>query len=151
MEALEHYRNQPTPPLIIVESTEHAQHLLSGLDRLAEVCDPGTKVVVIGSHNDIGLYRELMRRGVSEYLVPPLQTLQLIRAVTTLYTDPAVPFVGRTMAFRGRQGRRRLLNHRPQRRLSALRSDAGQHGDRRLRPAVRHRRAWISTRTRCRA
>jgi pilus assembly protein CpaE len=104
VEALAHYRNQPTPPLIIVESIEPAQMLLSGLDRLAEVCDPGTKVVVIGAHNDIGLYRELMRRGVSEYLVPPLQTLQLIRAVTTLYTDPAVPFVGRTMAFVGAKG-----------------------------------------------
>jgi pilus assembly protein CpaE len=104
IEALAHYRNQPTPPLIIVESTEPAQQLLSGLDRLAEVCDPGTKVVVIGAHNDIGLYRELMRRGVSEYLVPPLQTLQLIRAVTTLYTDPAIPFVGRTMAFVGAKG-----------------------------------------------
>jgi len=103
-EALAHYNNQPTPPLIIVESSEPAQQLLAGLDRLAEVCDPGTKVVVIGSHNDIGLYRELMRRGVSEYLVPPLQTLQLIRAVTTLYTDPAIPFVGRTLAFMGAKG-----------------------------------------------
>ena len=45
-----------------------------------------------------------MRRGVSEYLVPPLQTLQLIRAVTTLYTDPAVPFIGRTLAFVGAKG-----------------------------------------------
>jgi pilus assembly protein CpaE len=104
VEALAHYNNQPTPPLIVVESVEPAQQLLAGLDRLAEVCDPGTKVVVIGSHNDIALYRELMRRGVSEYLVPPLQTLQLIRAVTTLYTDPAVPFVGRTLAFVGAKG-----------------------------------------------
>jgi pilus assembly protein CpaE len=104
VEALEHYQNQPTPPLIIVESQEEANQLLNALDRLAEVCDPGTKVVVIGAHNDIGLYRELMRRGVSEYLVPPLQTLQLIRAVTTLYNDPAVPFVGRTLAFVGAKG-----------------------------------------------
>jgi pilus assembly protein CpaE len=104
MEALEHYQNQPTPPLIIVESVEPTQQLLAGLDRLAEVCDPGTKVIVIGSHNDIGLYRELMRRGVSEYLVPPLKTLQLIRAVTTLYTDPTTPFVGRTLAFVGAKG-----------------------------------------------
>ena len=104
IEALALYQNQPTPPLIIVESVEPAQHLLNGLDRLAEVCDPGTKVIVIGSQNDIGLYRELLRRGVSEYLVPPLQTLQLIRAVTTLYTDPATPFVGRTLAFIGAKG-----------------------------------------------
>jgi pilus assembly protein CpaE len=78
--------------------------MLGQLDRLAEVCDPGTKVLVIGGHNDIALYRELMRRGVSEYLVPPLQTLQLIHAITTLYADPSAPFVGRQIAFCGARG-----------------------------------------------
>ncbi len=103
-EALALYQNQPTPSLVMVESAEPASELLTGLDRLAEVCDPGTKVVVIGAHNDIALYRELMRRGVSEYLVPPFQVLQLIRTVTSLYSDPATPFVGRTLAFVGAKG-----------------------------------------------
>ncbi|MGC1302421.1 MAG: CpaE family protein [Caulobacteraceae bacterium] len=103
-DALTVYQNQPTPSLIMLESTADAATLLAGLDRLAEVCDPGTKVVVIGTHNDIPLYRELMRRGVSEYLVPPLQTLQLIRVVTTLYSDPTTPFIGRTLAFVGAKG-----------------------------------------------
>ncbi|MDP9103850.1 MAG: pilus assembly protein CpaE [Pseudomonadota bacterium] len=103
-EALDRYTNQPTPALIIVESVEEASALLGGLDRLAEVCDAGTKVVLIGAHNDITLYRALMRRGVSEYLVPPMQPLQLIRAVTGLYADPATPFVGRTLAFVGAKG-----------------------------------------------
>ena len=102
--AVEQYQNQPTPSLVMVESQDHGPLLIQQLDRLAEVCDPGTKVVVIGSHNDIALYRELMRRGVSEYLVPPLQTLQLIRAITTLYADPSAPFVGRQIAFCGARG-----------------------------------------------
>lgn len=102
--AVDYYQNQPTPSLVIVESRDHAAQMLARLDRLAEVCDPGTKVVVIGDHNDIALYRELMRRGVSEYLVPPLQTLQLIRAITTLYADPSAPFVGRQIAFCGARG-----------------------------------------------
>ncbi|MGH6957592.1 MAG: pilus assembly protein CpaE, partial [Caulobacteraceae bacterium] len=72
------YQNQPTPSLLIVESLDGAAQLLGQLATLAEVCDPGTKVVVLGAANDIGLYRELMRRGVSEYLVPPLGPLQLI-------------------------------------------------------------------------
>ena len=104
VEALDTYRNTPTPPLLMVESLDPADVLLAGLDRLAEVCDPGTKVVVIGAANDIGLYRELMRRGVSEYLVPPLNPLQLIRTIAGLYADPATPFVGRTMAFVGAKG-----------------------------------------------
>ena len=103
-DALVLYQTQPTPSLIVLESGVDAAYLLNGLDRLAEVCDPGTKVVVIGAHNDIPLYRELMRRGVSEYLVPPLNTLQLIRAVTTLYADPTAPFIGRTLAFIGARG-----------------------------------------------
>jgi len=102
--AVQQYQNQPTPSLVIVESQDHGSTLIQLLDRLAEVCDPGTKVVVIGRHNDIALYRELMRRGVSEYLVPPLQTLQLIRAITTLYSDPSAPFIGRQMAFCGARG-----------------------------------------------
>jgi len=102
--AADFYQNQPTPSLVIVESLDPAPRLLELLARLAEVCDPGSKVVVIGSTNDISLYRELMRRGVSEYLVPPLNPLQLIAAITALYADPAQPFVGRQIAFCGAKG-----------------------------------------------
>ena len=102
--AAEYYQNQPTPALVIVESNDPAPRMLSLLDRLAEVCDPGTKVVVIGQANDIALYRELIRRGVSEYLVPPLRTLQVIAAVTTLYADPTAPFIGRQIAFCSAKG-----------------------------------------------
>jgi N-acetylmuramoyl-L-alanine amidase len=80
------------------------QTLLLEVDQLAEVCDAGTKVVVIGAANDILLFRELMRRGVSEYLVAPLQPLQLISAIGGLFADPAQPFVGRTIAFVGARG-----------------------------------------------
>ncbi|MBI1405562.1 MAG: AAA family ATPase [Caulobacter sp.] len=102
--AVEHYQNQPTPSLVIVESLDPAPEMIAQLDRLAEVCDPGTKVMVIGSANDIALYRELMRRGVSEYLVPPLQPLQVIRAIGGLYADPSAPFLGRQIAFVGARG-----------------------------------------------
>ena len=102
--AIEQYQNVPTPPLVIVESLAEGAALIGLLDRLAEVCDPGTKVVVIGSHNDITLYRELMKRGVSEYLVPPLQPLQLIHAIATLYADPSSALVGRQIAFCGARG-----------------------------------------------
>ncbi|WP_312689534.1 AAA family ATPase [Brevundimonas nasdae] len=104
MAAVETYQHEPTPPLIIVECLRDPQGLLQEVDQLAEVCDAGTKVVVIGSTNDIILFRELMRRGVSEYLVAPLQPLQLISAIGGLFNDPAQPFVGRTIAFVGARG-----------------------------------------------
>ena len=102
--AVEFYQNEPTPSLVVVECGEPKDVLLGLLDDLAEVCDPGTKVVVVGAANDIALYRELMRRGVSEYLTAPLQPLQLIHAVTTLYSDPTAPFTGRQVAFVGAKG-----------------------------------------------
>ena len=102
--ALERYASQTTPPLVIVDSDQPPAQLLADLDKLAEVCDAGTKVIVIGASNDIGFYRELIRRGVSEYLVAPLEPLQLIRTITSLYSDPAAPFVGRSIAFVGAKG-----------------------------------------------
>ncbi len=102
--AVEAYHHEPTPPLVIVECLDGAEALLWHVDRLAEVCDAGTKVVVIGAANDIILFRELMRRGVSEYLVAPVQPLQLIAAIGGLFADPAQPFVGRSIAFVGARG-----------------------------------------------
>ena len=102
--AVEAYHHEPTPPLIIVECLGDPHTLLQQVDSLAEVCDSGTKVVVIGATNDIILFRELMRRGVSEYLVAPIQPLQLIAAIGGLFADPAQPFVGRSIAFVGARG-----------------------------------------------
>ncbi|CAN5607670.1 pilus assembly protein CpaE [soil metagenome] len=102
--AVDHYQNQSTPSLVLVESLDSAPRMLALLDGLAQVCDPGTKVVVIGQTNDIALYRELMRRGVSEYLTQPQGPLQIIRAVSNLYADPSAPFVGRQIAFVGAKG-----------------------------------------------
>ena len=102
--AIAAYQYESTPPLIMVESMADARTLLNQIDDLAEVCDAGTKVIIIGATNDIQLYRELMRRGVSEYIVAPVQPLQLISAIDNLFADPAQPFVGRSIAFVGARG-----------------------------------------------
>jgi pilus assembly protein CpaE len=104
MGAIDFFRSQPSPNLIIVESLAPAAALVQQLDELAASCEAGVKVILIGDSNDIGLYRELIRRGVSEYLVPPLQPLQLIRTISGLYVDPTKPFLGRTIAFVGAKG-----------------------------------------------
>ena len=65
--AIEAYRTAPTPNVIILE-TEGRSDILAGLDQLATVCDAGTRVIVIGRVNDVTLYRELVRRGVSDYV-----------------------------------------------------------------------------------
>ncbi len=103
-QAIERYHDEPTPDLVIVESGMRGKSLFDQLNELANVCDPTTKVVIVGAANDIALYRELMRRGVSEYLVPPLSEIQVIRAISELYVDPDAPFYGKAIAFIGAKG-----------------------------------------------
>src|SRR5947207_15890201 len=46
--AVEAYSTAPTPNVIMIESESRGDDVLGGLDQLAEVCDPGTRVMVIG-------------------------------------------------------------------------------------------------------
>ena len=102
--AVAHYQQNPTPNLVIIESGLPRDHVLVELDRLAECCDPGTKVIVIGHVNDMVLYRNLLRRGVSEYLVEPIEPLQLMEAISNLYNNPETEPVGHVYAFIGAKG-----------------------------------------------
>ena len=102
--AVAHYQQNPTPNLIVIESSLPRDHILAELDRLAENCDPGTKVLVVGHVNDVMLYRELLRRGVSEYLVEPIAPLQLMEAISNLYNNPETEPVGHVYAFIGAKG-----------------------------------------------
>lgn len=102
--AVAHYLESPTPNLIIIETTLPRNQMLAELDRLAECCDAGTKVVVVGHMNDVVFYRELLKRGVSEYLIAPVTPMQLIEALSNLYNDPASDPVGNVIAFIGAKG-----------------------------------------------
>ena len=50
------------------------------------------------------LYRELLKRGVSEYLVAPIAPLQLIESLSNLYNNPDTDPVGNVIAFIGAKG-----------------------------------------------
>jgi pilus assembly protein CpaE len=102
--AAEAYRTAPTPNVIVLESQDQRDAILAALDSLADVCDAGTRVVVIGSLNDVVLYRELVRRGVSDYLISPLSTLQVVRALCGLFSSPDAKPVGRIIAVVGAKG-----------------------------------------------
>jgi pilus assembly protein CpaE len=63
---------QMSPRVLIVDVADAADPL-GELDALAAVCAPDTKVLVIGTREDLGFYREVTRHlGVDEYLTKPL-------------------------------------------------------------------------------
>src|SRR5579872_344927 len=102
--AIEAYQNAPTPNVVILETENQDADILAGLDELAPVCDAGTRVIVIGRVNDVGLYRELVRRGVSDYLIAPVGALQIVRTVCGLFSAPDAKPVGRIIAVVGAKG-----------------------------------------------
>ncbi len=102
--AVEAYSQAPTPNLIVIESNSEPNMLVGQLDMLAEYCDPGTKVVIIGRSNDIHLYRELVARGVSDYIVSPVDRLAFIRTLSELYASPGTGPLGRVIAVVGAKG-----------------------------------------------
>src|ERR1700685_2563971 len=102
--AVEAYQSSPTPNVIILETESRGEEILSGLDQLANYCDAGTRVVIIGRMNDVTLYRELVKRGVSDYLISPIGTVQVVRAVCGLFSAPDAKPVGRVIAVVGAKG-----------------------------------------------
>jgi pilus assembly protein CpaE len=102
--AVEFYQTAPTPNLIILESRSEPKELLVGLRQLSEYCDPTTKVVVIGHYNDVGLYRELIRTGISEYVVAPISMADIVSVISSIFVDPEAEPIGRSIAFIGAKG-----------------------------------------------
>ncbi len=102
--ALVAYESQPTPNVLILESGSDRQALLHSLDSLADVCDAGTKVLVVGHVNDVLLYRELTRRGVSDYMIAPVDVMGIIQTVSELFHSAGAEPIGRTIAVVGAKG-----------------------------------------------
>ena len=138
--AIEYLNEQRSPQLLLVDISG-IDMPLSLIHTLAEVCEPGTTVVVLGDHNDVGLYRDLVEAGVSNYLVKPLTRELLAKALspktatdirtTTLKLGKIVSFVG----ARGGVGTTTLaanlawhLANRQSRRVALVDLDL-QHGD----------------------
>jgi len=102
--AVEAYKSAPTPNVVVLEAPAGRDALLEQLEELAQYCDAGTKVVVLGKLNDIVLYRQLIARGVSEYLVTPFAVVDFVQAMSQLFSVPGAKPLGRVIAVVGAKG-----------------------------------------------
>ena len=102
--AVEAYKNAPTPNVVVLEAPPSRNALVEQLDELAQYCDAGTKLIVLGRMNDIVLYRQLIARGVSEYLVTPFGVVDFVKAISRLFSVPGAKPLGRLIAIVGAKG-----------------------------------------------
>ncbi len=102
--ASEYYSDKPTPNLLIVDVPLDRNEAFAYLQTLAEACDPGTQVVVVGTMNDVNVYRDFMRQGISEYLVSPVSSVQFIETIANIYANPGSQPLGKVHCFTGVSG-----------------------------------------------
>lgn len=95
---------EESPDVLILEAAGTAEALVAELDSLADVVRPGTRVILLGDHNDIALYRRLLAMGISEYLYGQVGAAEvqdcIMRAVTGGEDRPT----GRLVAVYGATG-----------------------------------------------
>ena len=92
------------PSVLVVETSLPRPLMLARLDALTGRCDPATRLILIGHLNDIALYRELMRRGVGEYLIAPVSPAQIADAVAGVCEVAGGGSAGSVIAFIGAKG-----------------------------------------------
>ena len=102
--AIQVYQSQPTPNVLVIETHSPRDQVMAELAQLAEVCQASTKVVVLGHVNDVTLYRELIKAGISEYLVAPITPLSFIDSIAAMFHDPKAAPLGRIISFIGAKG-----------------------------------------------
>jgi pilus assembly protein CpaE len=78
--ALKLIERNGSPGVLLVDCSSH-ELPVTAMEALADVCDPGVRVIAVGERNDIALYREMMRLGADDYLFKPLSTDLLLRAL----------------------------------------------------------------------
>jgi pilus assembly protein CpaE len=79
--AIQYLAVERSPEVIIVDISA-TDMPASQVHDLAELCEPGVTVIAIGDRNDIGLYRDLVQAGVSEYIVKPVTAQLLVKALS---------------------------------------------------------------------
>jgi len=96
--AVEQLAQRASPRLLFVDVSGSPEPV-ARINELAQVCEPGTGVIVLGDTNDIRLYRDLRNAGVVEYFFKPLVGSLITQAVNSALTGFVEQPSSRTSKF----------------------------------------------------
>lgn len=102
--AIVQFEASVSPEFLVIETSLVGAELDSRLEELANVCATHSRLILIGPQNDVNLYRGLIRRGVSEYLILPVTARQVIRCIYDLHGAVGAAPTGRLVAVLGACG-----------------------------------------------
>lgn len=95
------------PPQVLIVDIDGDPLPLQSLAELGELCDPACHIVVIGSKQDVDLYRTLLHSGVFDYLIKPVPLDLLAATLGRARAGHATGHgarSGRTIAISGASG-----------------------------------------------
>lgn len=87
-EALEFLADGKAPKLLIIDVSDASNPLTALLPIIAAYAEQ-TRLIAIGTANDITIYREMIEAGIAEYLVKPVTERALVAALARLDDKPA--------------------------------------------------------------
>ncbi len=90
-ESLQYLMEALTPPRIMIVDLGESNAPLAAMLSLTTAFTDETKLIGIGTVNDVGLYRELIGAGVSDYLVKPVTEKALAAALNRAQQSQKAP------------------------------------------------------------
>lgn len=109
-EATRYLKANRSPKILIVDISE-SELPINDIVKLSEVCEPGVEVIAIGARNDVGVFRELLKIGIRDYLVKPLTVNHLVRSIESIVLQNkgsaitnAFSKFGKVVSFLGARG-----------------------------------------------
>ena len=140
-----HYFSEAEPPRILIVDIGDGEDPLATMLSLVTAFPPETRLIGVGSVNDISLYRELTEAGIVDYLVKPISEKNLTAALTRAEENTELGRSGDTGDSQDRRHwrtrRRRCQRGRSEPRLAAGGREEAEDGSYRPGPLVRHRRS----------
>ncbi len=106
-DALDFVKTLPSWPHQILVDISDSPAPLNDMTRVANLAEPGTRIIVAGDRNDVGLFRDLMQLGVADYLLKPFTAAMLRRGLNlgAHAGEPVrAPRAGKTIAVLGARG-----------------------------------------------
>ncbi|MBN9343255.1 MAG: hypothetical protein BGO76_03575 [Caedibacter sp. 38-128] len=79
-ECLKYLKSNQSPDILLIDISE-SKLPMTDMMKLAEVCEPGVEVITVGNRNEVGLFRDLMRLGIKDYLVKPLTSMHIFKTL----------------------------------------------------------------------
>lgn len=77
---VEFLKNNRTPKILIADIS-NSELPIGDISKIKESSAPNLNIIVVGSRNDVGLFRDFMNMGISDYLVKPLNNAILRKAI----------------------------------------------------------------------